>query len=162
MSNQMTNDQIPMSNGRWLRGLHWSLVLGNWTFLLVLAGCSSSKIAPVSGRVTLDGKPLAGVHVSFQPIGRPGEMNPGGGSYAITDAEGQFKLLLVEGEQPGAFVGKHRVEITARSEPIPANVDLAKRPTPKVFVPAKYSRNSELTFEVPPGGTAAANFELKS
>jgi hypothetical protein len=124
-------------------------------------GCSSSKIAPVSGRVTLDGKPLAGVHVGFQPIAKPGDMNPGGGSYAITDSGGQYKLLLVEGEQPGAVVGKHRVEITARSE-VPANIDPPKRPPPKVFVPAKYSRNSELTFEIPPGGTAEANFELKS
>jgi hypothetical protein len=70
--------------------------------------------------------------------------------------------LLVDGEKAGAFVGQHRVEITARSEPIPDNVDLARRPTPKVFVPAKYSRNSELTFEVPAGGTKDANFELKS
>jgi hypothetical protein len=126
------------------------------------AGCSSSKIAPVSGRVTLDGKPLAGVHVGFQPIARPGDINPGGGSYAVTDSGGQFTLLLVEGEQPGAFVGQHRVEITAKSEAPPANVDFAKRPPPKVFVPAKYSQGSELRLEVPPGGTTAANFELKS
>jgi hypothetical protein len=149
---------------------HWSLGFCHWSFTLVWlstfvillsAGCSSSKIAPVSGRITLDGKPLPGVHVGFQPIAKPGEMNPGGGSYAITDADGNFTLLLVEGEQPGAVVGKHRVEITGRSEPPPANVDYAKRPPPKVFVPAKYSRNSELTFEVPPGGATEANFELK-
>jgi hypothetical protein len=79
----------------------------------------------------------------------------------MTDSDGKFTLLLVEGEQPGAVIGNHRVEITARSE-IPANIDVAKRPPPKVFVPAKYSRNSELTFEVPPGGTTTANFELKS
>jgi hypothetical protein len=124
-------------------------------------GCSSSNVAPVSGRVTLDGKPLAGVHVGFQPIANPGNMNPGGGSYALTDSDGQYKLLLVEGEQPGAVVGKHRVEITARSE-VPANTDPARRPTPKVFVPAKYSQSSELTFDVPAGGSVAANFELKS
>jgi hypothetical protein len=136
-----------------------------WLSLFVLfasTGCSTSKVAPVSGRVTLDGKPLAGVHVSFQPIARTGETNPGGGSYAITDSDGQFTLLLVEGEQPGAFIGRHRVEITARGEAPPANVDFARRPPPKVFVPEKYSRNSELTFEVPSGGTTAANFDLKS
>jgi hypothetical protein len=124
-------------------------------------GCSSSKIAPVSGLVTLDGKPLDGVHVGFQPIAKPGDMNPGTGSYAITDANGQYTLLLVDGEMPGAIVGKHRVEITARSE-IPANIDVPKRPPPKVFVPARYNQQSELTFDVPPGGTTAANFDLKS
>ena len=141
--------------------MHASFVIGFSSFVILSTGCSSSNIAPVSGRVTLDGKPLAGVHVGFQPIAKPGEMNPGGGSYALTDSDGQYKLLLVEGEQPGAVVGRHRVEITARSE-IPANIDVAKRPPPKVFVPAKYSQKSELTFEVPSGGTVAANFELTS
>jgi glycine/D-amino acid oxidase-like deaminating enzyme len=157
---RMTNDGV--------RGRHSGFatrpLLAIWlsAFAVFLAaGCSSSKIAPVSGRVTLNGKPLAGVHIGFQPIGKPGELNPGGGSYAITDADGQFRLLLVDGEQPGAVIGKHRVEITGRSE-VPANIDPPKRPPPKVFVPAKYSHNSELTFDVPPGGTSAANFELKS
>jgi hypothetical protein len=157
----MTNDQIPMTNDKWQTCLSW--VIGAWSLVILdLVGCSASKIAPVSGRVTLDGKPLENVHVAFQPIARPGDVNPGGGSYGVTNAEGRFTLLLVEGEQPGAYIGKHRVEITARSAPIPDNIDLAKRPTPKVFVPEKYSRNSELTFDVPPGGTSEANFELKS
>jgi hypothetical protein len=128
----------------------------------VSAGCSSSKVVPVSGRVTLDGRPLAGVHVGFQPIAKAGDLNPGGGSYAVTNSDGQFQLLLVEGEQPGAFVGQHRVEITAKSVAPPDNVDFAKRPPPKVFVPAKYSQGSDLRFEVPPGGTTGANFELQS
>ncbi len=136
-----------------------------WLTILVIfffAGCSASSVVPVAGRVTLDGKPLAAVHVSFQPIAKPGEMHPGGGSYAVTDADGKYTLLLVHGERPGAFVGQHRVAITARSEAPPANVDFAKRPPPKVFVPAKYSTGSELTFEVPAGGTSAADFALKS
>jgi hypothetical protein len=58
-------------------------------------------------------------------------------------------------------VGKHRVEITARSQ-VPDNIDLPTRPKPKVPGPEKYNRASELTFEVPVGGTTAANFELKS
>ena len=130
--------------------------------LTTLTGCGSSRVVPVSGNVSLDGKPLPGVHVGFQPIATPGNVNPGGGSYAITDAGGQFTLLLVENDKPGAFLGRHRVEITARSEAPPANVDFAKRPPPKVFVPEKYSRNSQLTFEVPAGGTTGANFDLTS
>lgn len=125
------------------------------------AGCSSSKIAPVSGRDTLDGKPLPGVHVGFQPIAKTGDINPGGGSYAITDPEGNYTLLQVHGEQPGATIGQHRVEITAKSE-YAANVDPSRRPPPKVFVPAKYSQNSDLTFEVPASGSTTANFDLQS
>src|SRR5262245_40234010 len=136
-------------------------VIGFSVFVIFTGGCSASKIAPVSGRVTLDGKPLAGVHIGFQPIGKPGELNPGSGSYAITDADGQFRLLLVDGEQPGAIIGKHRVEITGRSE-VPANIDPPKRPPPKVFVPAKHSRHSELTLDEPAGGRSGANCEPKT
>ena len=170
----MTNDESPMAMKiRMANGevqirhsgfdVRHSFVIWLLTFVIFAsAGCGKSRVAPVSGRVTLDGKPLAGVHVGFQPIAKAGSINPGGGSYAVTDSGGQFTLLLVEGEQPGAMVGQHRVEITAKSEAPPANVDFAKRPPPKVFVPAKYSRNSDLTFDVPSGGTSAANFELKS
>jgi hypothetical protein len=79
----------------------------------------------------------------------------------MTDEQGRYMLLLVHGEQPGAMVGKHRVEITAKTV-VPDNVDPARRPTPKVFVPTKYSQNSVLTFDVPPGGTSEANFALTS
>jgi hypothetical protein len=130
------------------------------TVICVVAGCQpAAKTASVSGSVTFDGQPLAGVHVSFEPIAPEGKLDAGGGSYAITDADGKYMLLLVDGERPGAVVGKHRVEITARSE-VPDDIDLPVRPVPKVIIPDRYSRNSELTFEVPPGGTAAANFNL--
>jgi hypothetical protein len=61
----------------------------------VFTGCGGSTVAPVSGRVILDGKPLAGIHVSFQPTGGGKEQNPGGGSYAITDDSGGFTLRMV-------------------------------------------------------------------
>src|SRR5688572_16910652 len=109
---------------------------------MLAAGCGKASVAPVSARVTLDGKPLAGVHVSFQPIAPPGKQEPGVGSYALKDAEGKYTLLLVDNERPGAVVGKHRVEITARSD-VPANIDVPTRPPPKVAVPSRYNRNSE-------------------
>ena len=117
---------------------------------------------PVSGRVTLDGKPAAGVHVSFQPVATGGNKNPGGGSYAITDADGRFTLRLVEGGGTGAFAGKHRVEITTRTEADNVTDTRVKAPDPKTVIPAKYNRNTDLTFEVPPGGTDRADFTLTS
>src|SRR5687768_9890418 len=105
---------------------------------MIAAGCGKASVAPVSGRVTLDGKPLAGVHLSFQPIAPPGKQEPGVGSYALTDVEGKYTLLLVDNDQPGAVVGKHRVEIIARSE-VPANIDVPTRPPPKVAVPSRYN-----------------------
>src|SRR5262245_52238165 len=130
--------------------------------LPLAAGCGRSGVGPVSGRVTLDDKPLANVHVSFQPMAVGSDQNPGGGSYAITDADGRYTLRLVEGDRPGAFAGKHRVEITSRNETDDDSDRRGRPPTPRVVVPAKFNRNSDLTYEVPPGGTSDANFDLKS
>jgi hypothetical protein len=131
--------------------------------LLAAAGCGGRGVVPVSGRVTVDGKPAAGVHVGFQPVAAAGNNNPGGGSYAITDDDGRFTLRLVEGGQEGAFVGKHRVEITGRPVAVDDNTDSRiKAPPKKPIVPAKYGRDSALTFEVPGGGTDKADFALTS
>jgi hypothetical protein len=130
--------------------------------LTAAAGCGGEhKVAPVSGRVTLDGQPLAGAHVGFQPIAAQGEVYAGGGSYAFTDADGRYTLRMVESDRSGAVVGKHRVEIVVRNQDVD---DLADRRTkaPKATIPAKYNRDSTLTFDVPSGGTDKADFELKS
>ena len=128
--------------------------------LMLAAGCGGQRVVPVSGRVTLDGKPAAGVHVGFQPVAAAGNNNPGGGSYAITDEDGRFTLRMVEGGQSGAVVGKHRVEITTRVEAENATDSRPKSSPPKAVIPPRYNRNSELTFEVPAGGTDKADFTL--
>jgi hypothetical protein len=129
---------------------------------LFAAGCGTAeKLAPVSGKVTLDGKPLAGAHVAFQPLATKGNDSPGGGSFGVTDTSGSFTLVTFEGDQPGAVVGKHRVEINAMATSSDTDPRL-RAAQPKVVVPMKYNRKSELTFEVPPGGTTEANFDLKS
>jgi len=109
----------------------------------------------------MDGQPLAGAHVIFQPIGEPGEMNPGSGSYAITASDGTYSLKLVTGEAKGAVIGKHRVEISVRDASNSTPEDKSKpKPVPINKVPERYNRLSELTFDVPAGGTDAANFDL--
>jgi len=137
-----------------------------WAFLCALtiatAGCGSASVVPVSGRVTLDGQPAAGVHVGFQPMAAIGQQNPGGGSYAVTDLEGRFTLRLVETDQPGAVVAQHRVEIIAKSETDDDRDRRGKAPPLKLVIPAEYNRESQLTFTVPSGGTSSANFDLKS
>ena len=128
--------------------------------LLLTLGCGSTKIVPVSGRVTLDGRPLVGAHVVFQPIATGGEVNPGCGSYGITDADGRFTLRIVDSEQPGAYLGEHRVEITVRDPTGDDDTDRRGRLPSRVVIPPRYNRASELTCKVPPGGTNAADFEL--
>src|SRR4051812_48296339 len=82
--------------------------------LLATLGCAGGpKVVSVSGRVTLDSKPLAGAHVNFQPVG---DLNspPGSGSYGKTDADGRYTLRLIQPDRPGAVVGKHKVSISKR------------------------------------------------
>jgi hypothetical protein len=128
--------------------------------LLLLSGCSGGA-APVSGRVTLDGQPLAGANVTFQPLHSEGNADPGVGSYAKTADDGSYTLKQVEGDQPGAIVGKHRVEIVM---PVlnPDELDRGDaRPRYKLILPKRYNIDSELRCDVPAGGRSDANFDLK-
>lgn len=129
---------------------------------LLALGCGGPKVASVSGRVTFDDRPLAGAHVIFQPIASAGEMNPGSGSYAVTDADGRYTLRVVDGDQPGAYVGQHRVEISVRDGGADGEIDRPVKAAPKVVIPPRYNRNTELTWEVRPEGTTQANFDLRS
>jgi hypothetical protein len=124
------------------------------------AGCGGSyPTAPVSGKVTLDGKPLPQAAVTFQPVAEGGH-RPGPGSGGFTDAEGRYTLKIIGQETRGAVVGKHRVLISmVPPETDPTN-DKQKR---YKQLPAKYSgKDTKLDFQVPAAGTDAADFELKS
>jgi hypothetical protein len=114
----------------------------------------------VSGRVTLDERPLAQATIIFEPVSL--EKNPGPGSVGRTDGNGQFTLRLMTNNAPGAVLGKHKVSITAYEggNEIPSS---GSRPVfRKALVPLKYNAETQLTFEVPPGGTISADFDLKS
>jgi hypothetical protein len=112
----------------------------------------------VSGTVTLDGKPLANALVAFQPMATAGKPNAGMGSTGVTDANGKYTLKTVDTDRSGAVVAKHSVMINMKVEG--GELDTL-RPPPK-GLPAKYNRQSELQFDVQPGGSDAANFDLKS
>ena len=115
------------------------------------AGCGPGySVVDVSGNVTHKGKPLADANVNFTPQG--GER--GMGSYAKTDAQGHYTLQLIEGDGAGAAVGEHRVTITIASEENNNSIDPATK-----ILPKKY-RDGTLSFEVPAGGTDAADFDI--
>ncbi|MCS7239330.1 MAG: carboxypeptidase-like regulatory domain-containing protein [Thermoguttaceae bacterium] len=104
--------------------------------LAIIVGCGRSDLPPlgtVSGTVTLNGQPLEGVTVMFQPVqGRP--------SLGQTDANGAYELRYMAGVK-GAVVGKHRVEVFWPEDAGPG----------KPRIPERYNRQSELSFEVKPG-----------
>ena len=79
-------------------------------FVFVGAGCSNQPhLIEVTGKVTMNGKPLGNVRVDFHPD--PDKGTTGISSTAKTDAEGNFKLLYQE-KTPGAIIGHHRIVIT--------------------------------------------------
>ena len=77
--------------------------------LLVQLGCGGGGELPdlgyVEGTVTMDGKPLANVVLTFQPDqARP--------AYGKTDAKGWYELVYTDGN-PGATIGPHSVRISS-------------------------------------------------
>jgi hypothetical protein len=131
--------------------------------IVMSAGCRKNeyRTAPVSGRITLNGVPVANAAVMFQPIAPPGTINPGPGSYGITNADGYYNLRLIGKETPGAVVGKHQVRIENYTEPGEDFEGQPRRPVPGIQIPAKYNAlEALLEFDVPARGTEAANFDL--
>ena len=118
----------------------------------LVSGCGGGPAA-VSGVVSLDGKPVEGATVNFTPAA--GDGGGLGGSYGKTDAQGRYTLQTVAGDKRGAAVGKHKVTISL-SKPDPSNPEGAA----KDLIPAKYNVKSDLTFDVPSGGTNKADFAL--
>src|SRR5437588_273271 len=62
--------------------------------LAVVFGCSSQpfQVAQVSGRVTLDGKPLPKASVTFAPMASKDNQAPGPTAAGLTDADGRYKV----------------------------------------------------------------------
>jgi len=129
---------------------------------LLAAGCgkkTSYKLAPVSGVVTLDGKPVPGLCVSFQPVAGKAGPDVGPSSIGFTGPDGRYTLQAIQTRQPGAVVGKHNVLLSTVSQEDPDS-DLTQ-PPPKELLPPQY-RGKALAFEVPAAGTDKADFPLTS
>ena len=111
--------------------------------LLTSVGCGRGdqpELGRVTGKVTLDGKPLDGVIVNFQP-------ETGRAATAETDSEGNYDLVYIYGSN-GAKVGKNAVSFRW-----PDGAE-GKRP-----LPPKYAGKSELTADVQ-GGRNTFDWEL--
>lgn len=87
---------------RQTKPVFWCLFLS----ILVETGCRSNppQAVPVSGVVTLDGKPLAGAAITFMPVE--------GGCFGLgyTNENGEFTIGTFA-DTDGALVGVHRISI---------------------------------------------------
>ena len=108
------------------------------------AGCSKTgpDLAPVSGRITLDGNPLENADIVFQP---DGSKPPSSGR---ANKDGQYQLGYKRGVM-GGTVGSNTVRITISSDVV------ANPPN----IPVRYNTESKLTKEVK-SGQNEINFDL--
>ena len=125
---------------------------------LVCIGCGTSdglNRAPMTGTVTMDGKPLTRGIVVLMPI----EGTKAPQATGAIRADGTYSIET--SNRPGAVVGKHKVIVQCREE-LTVEEQRAMKP-PRSLIPpqyAKYTRYEEtpLIVEVPPEGTV---FDVK-
>jgi hypothetical protein len=82
----------------------WAMTAFVPLWVASISGCGNTyTMVEVEGTVTLKGKPLENVRVEFIP------MKDGPQSAALTNDQGRFVLVALDGETKGAVVGTHKV-----------------------------------------------------
>ena len=129
-------------------------------------GCSDGNIQqttyPVTGAITLDGKPLKGATVVLHAVDKSKfkwEELPQG----ITDENGKFSLFTYSAKD-GAPASEYKVGIAVLQAPQDEGGDQVKRETGAPKLPTKYgdARTSGLSATVPAKTTVLPTFELSS
>jgi hypothetical protein len=109
--------------------------------LIFVSGCGP-EMAPVKGRITCAGKPVANAAVTFSPVpASETDKEPGKPATGFTDEDGRYELSTYKARD-GALVGEHRVLVM---------IDDTN--------PARCKRTKQLTLPVKPG-TNEHNIEL--
>ena len=124
------------------------MVLG----LALFGGCGSDdpgipipELAPVTGVVTLDGQPLEGATITFEPADLSLDRRE---SRAVTDSNGKYELVYVD-DVKGAVMGPLTVRINKMGE------------NEQSVVPGRYNSKSELQADVK-AGSNTFDFPLKT
>jgi len=127
------------------------------------AGPEAPPLVPVSGTVTLDGKPLANASVTFLPVaGTSGARSP----YGFTGPDGRYELMY-DNEHKGSPEGSFEVVCNKWVMPdgsdFPRDSGQSPIEVARELLPPNYSQEgmSELKATVPAGG-GTIDFELKS
>jgi hypothetical protein len=141
-------------------------------FVVVLAGCGENSgpvTAPVSGTVTLDGKPLAGAVVNFGVEGFIGSGKTGSdGTYSLVQgaALGENKVWIKKFVPPEGFSddaedGMDEGQLEAMNMD---SVDAGETTDTGEKIPADYSDSEKtiLKVVVNESGNSSVNFDLKS
>lgn len=112
----------------------------------------------ISGTITLNGEPIRTGIITFISATGSGQDGEAGGSII----DGEFFLTGQDGVKPGDY----KVRIIARDEYDSQTNALATEATtperlfPVDLIPAKYNRNTELTFSVQKGGENVYDYDI--
>jgi hypothetical protein len=88
------------------------LIAAAGLLLVASVGCEKPPfdVAPVHGKVTVDGKPLAQGRLMFTPVSKQGELEAGKPAYGRIQPDGSY-VLYTYGDDDGAVVGEHGVTV---------------------------------------------------
>jgi hypothetical protein len=135
--------------------------LGCLAGALVCCGCAPAApllpipdTVPFSGKVSLNGKPLERVLITFVPD--DGVNTESFSVGCLTDEQGEYELVTrnVDQEKPGAVPGNYKVVVMR----LPSDPSAPKQ----VQVPARYSDPAQTTLEATiPDDGGTQDFELK-
>lgn len=128
--------------------------------LVVAVGCSDGGpgLTTVTGTITLDGKPMPGVLVTFAPLA-------GSPSYGKTDVQGKYELWYTD-DKKGAMLGKHDVMLEVQKLSASEIAEMKAEgqtvdTSPTIPIPRKYLGANALSAEVVDGQNEI-DFELTS
>jgi hypothetical protein len=136
-------------------------------YMLMLAvplviGCSGAtyETAPVSGTITLKGKPAANVFVQFEPASKETADVPS--STAITNAQGKYtlKVSIPDGEA-GAVVGEHIIRFAPAGKEEAETTEGPEADAGPVMRLSEEATSGKMRYTVPEGGDTSADFDLK-
>lgn len=128
-------------------------------FTILFAGCESDGyselgLIDVTGKVTLDGQPLANANVVF-------ESDDKRTASGVTDSAGVYQLMY-DSETKGVTPGAKKVRVTIADVGVEGGgVVEGGAPAGKERIPAMYNSQSELKADVS-ASSKSFDFELKS
>jgi len=127
-----------------------------------MLGCNGQQVryAPVSGTVTIDGKPVGSAEIvlSCDEISVDG---PRPTTRGVTDETGRFVLRSLTPEKnivDGAIVGRHHVFLKTRI--VDQDDHGRDRVTREELLGQEYTNGEKLTVDVPPEGIDELRFDL--
>ncbi len=129
--------------------------------LVLAAGCgaktNTDTVYKATGVLTVGGKPLKNVRVTFYPVG---EGTPSSG---MTDDKGEFNLVTQKGAE-GAVAGKHKVVLSVEAQEAQYGKSSARGGDPtktKLPFPVKYTQRRSTPKEVEVTADGENHFEIK-